>query len=208
MLTWSSRKPERSNILSLFSLTGLQCMYLAKSFIAQATHLFINLDWKASDQHLPITLHCIKQLVGIHKEAGETIIHSVVDFLYTIVPAYFDYIERHQLLINLALGLPCTLHQLRNFWHTTHIQLLWAFPSFKAIVLLHIRITVLWTIILTIVLDYISSHPVKFIIIAQNADSCCVLVTFNWMRVDFADLADSEDLSSSSMPVHCRQWLW
>jgi len=52
--TWPCGKANRSNIVALFVLTWLKFMYLTKSSIAPAIHLFINWYSQASTHHSPI----------------------------------------------------------------------------------------------------------------------------------------------------------
>ena len=51
--TWPGGKAERSDILAMFALTRPKFMYLDKSFIAPAIHLFINRYLQATAHHSP-----------------------------------------------------------------------------------------------------------------------------------------------------------
>ena len=73
-------------------------MYLAKSFIAPAIHLFINQYLQATAHYLPIIYLQLKLLVKIHTEAGERLTHPVLLFLHSLITPCFDCIDRYQQL--------------------------------------------------------------------------------------------------------------
>jgi hypothetical protein len=78
-------------------------MYLAKSFIAPAIHLIINQYSQATAYHSPNIYLKVKHSVKIHKEAGETFMHSVLLYLHCLTAANFVCIGRHQQLVILSL---------------------------------------------------------------------------------------------------------
>jgi len=149
--TWPCGKAERSNILALFAHTWPKFMFLAKSFIVPAIHLFINRYLQASAHHSPIIYLQLKHAVKIHKEAGETLMHSVLLFCHSLVPSCFDCIDRHQHLVSLSLWIPCRPNQSGNIWRGDHILLLLVFRILDAIVLVHIGFNVRRAIIFTVI---------------------------------------------------------
>ena len=70
--TWPCGKAEPRNILALFALILLKFIYLAKTIIAPAIHLFINWYSQATAHHWPIIYLSMKLTVMLHKEAGDT----------------------------------------------------------------------------------------------------------------------------------------
>jgi len=140
--TWPCGKAKCSNILALFALTRLKFMCLAKRFIPPAVYLFINRYSHAIAHHSPMIYLQLKLLGKIHKEAGETLTHSVILFLHSLIPPRFKSVDHHQHLFSLSLWLPCSPNQLGNIWRGAHIPLLRAFRILNAIVLLQIRFNV------------------------------------------------------------------
>jgi hypothetical protein len=89
-------------------------MYLAKMFIAPAIYLFINRYSQAAAHHSPIIYLSLKHSVKIHKEAGETLTHSVRLSPPSLVPSLFDCIDRHQHLFSVSRIPPCRPNQTGN----------------------------------------------------------------------------------------------
>jgi len=144
-------KPERSNILARFAPTWLEFIYLAKRFIAPAIHLFINQYSQATAHRSPIIYLQLKLSVKLHKEAGETLTHSVQPFLRSLVPPRFYCIDHHKHLFSLALEHPGWPNQSGIIWGGIHIPLLWAFRILNAIALLHIRLNVCHSIFVGVI---------------------------------------------------------
>ena len=71
-----------------------------------------------------------------------------------------------------------------------------------------IRLVVCSAIIFSVIWIIEVAIPVQPIMGVRNAFRCAIIMTFDWMTVDSPDLADIEDLSSSSSEVLCRQSWW
>jgi hypothetical protein len=141
----------------------------------------------------------------IHKEAAESLTHSVIRVLHSRFPSRFDCVDRHEHLFSMCFWLPCRTNQSENIWRGTHIALLWGVRMLDALVLVHIRFNVRCAIIFSVIW-IISGHiPVKPIFSVLNAFRCAILLTFKWMMVDSPDSVDIEDLSSSSRKFLSRQ---
>jgi hypothetical protein len=136
--TWPCHQVRRSDILALFAVIQLKCMYCAKSFIAPAIHLFSNGYFQANDHHSLVIYIELKLSVKKHKEAGETLRYFVVDVLRFCNPAPVDCIDRHYDVCRMLLSLLSCTTQCRNIWHNAHLSLLWAFWIINAIVLRYI----------------------------------------------------------------------
>jgi len=183
-------KAKRSNILALFTLTGLKMMYLAKRFIAPAIHLFINRYSQATTHHLPMIYLSQKLSVKLHKEAGELLMHSILLCLQSFISPRFYCIDHHQHLFSLSLQLWCWPNQSRNSSRGTCILLVWVFRIVDAIVLLVIRFIVCCTIVFAVIWIIQVAIPVKLIFSVRNPFWCANLITFYRMTVDSPDSAD------------------
>jgi len=100
-------------------------MYPVKSCIAPAIHLFINRYSQVTAHHMAMIYLYRKLSVKIHKESGETLTHSVVHFLPSLIPPRFDCIDSHQNIFGPSLRLPCRLNQSVHIWDCADILLLW-----------------------------------------------------------------------------------
>jgi hypothetical protein len=107
---WPCGKAKRSNILALFALTRQKFMYLGKSFIAPAIHLIFNWYPQATAPHLSIVYLQLKLSDKIHKEAAETLTHSVLLFVRSLDSPCFDCIDHLQHFSSLSHGLWCRLN--------------------------------------------------------------------------------------------------
>jgi len=126
-------------------------MYLAKSFIVPAIYLFINHSSQATAYYSPIIYLQLKLSVKIHKEPGETLTHSVLLFLHSLIPPRFDCIDRHEHLFSLSLWLLCRPNRLGNLSHSAHIRLLWSFRMLSDIIFLYIRVNVCHAIVFAVI---------------------------------------------------------
>jgi len=206
--SWPCGKAERSNILALIALARLKFTYLAKRFIPPAIHLFINRYLQATPHHSPMIYLSPKLLVKIHQEVGETLIHSVLLYLHSLIPPRFDCINSPQHLFSLSHWLPCRQNQSGNIWRGTHIPLLWAFCLLDAILLLYVTFTLCRAIVLAVIWIIQVPTPVKPIFGIRNAFWCTIIITVDLMTVDSSHSADISYLSSSSREVLCTQSCW
>ena len=87
IVTWPCGKIECSNILALFALRWPKVIYPGKRFIAPAIHLNINQYSQATAHHTQIICLKLRFLVMLHKEAGETLTHSDIHFLRSLLPS-------------------------------------------------------------------------------------------------------------------------
>jgi len=99
-------KAKRSNILALSALTGPEFVYLAKVFIAPPIHLFGNRYLQATAYNSPKIYLKLKLSVKLHREAAETLMHSVLLVPYCLIPPLFYCIHHHQHHFSLSLWLP------------------------------------------------------------------------------------------------------
>jgi len=143
-------KAKCSNFLGLFAPTWLKLIYLAIRFIAPAIHLFINRYTQAAAHRPPMIYLQLQLLVKLYKEPGETLTHSVLLFLYSLIPPRFYCINCHQHLCSLSLWLPCRPNQSWNIWHSTQIPLLCAFQILNAHALLCIRFNIYRAIVIAV----------------------------------------------------------
>jgi len=134
----------------LFLLIRQKFIYFAKSFIAPAIHLFINPYPQATVHHLCIIYLELNLLDKIHKEASETLTHSVLLFLYTFIPACFHCIDCNQHRFNHSLRLWCRPNQSGNIWEGARIPLNWALRMLDAIVLLSVKFTICRSIVIAV----------------------------------------------------------
>ena len=95
-------KAERSNILSLFTLTWLKIIYLAKRFIAPTVHLFSNRYSQSTAYCSPIIYLWLPLSFKQHAKAGELLMYSVRLFLHSFTPPHFCCIDYYQHYFNLC----------------------------------------------------------------------------------------------------------
>jgi len=143
-------KAERSNILALFALPWLKFIYLAKTFIAPAIHLLIYRYSQTTAHHSAIIYLQPTVSVKLHKEAGETLTHSVLHFLHSLIPPCFYCINHHQDLFGLSIWLSCWPNHSGHIWGGSHIPLLWAIQILDAIALLNIRFNICHAIVFAV----------------------------------------------------------
>jgi len=165
-------------------------MYLFKWFIAPAIHLFINRYSHATAHHSPIIYLQSTLSVKIHKEAGETLMHSVLHFLHSLITPCFDCIHPHQHCFIPSLWLPCRPDQSGNSWQGAHIPLLLAVRILRAMVLLYIWFNVHHAIVFADIRMIEVPILVKPIFSVRNGVRCAILFTFAWMTFDCSDWAD------------------
>jgi hypothetical protein len=183
-------KAERSHILALCTLTWQQFMYVAKSCIAPATHLFINRYPQATAHHLPIIYLQLKLSDKIHTEAGATWTHSVLLFFHSLIPPRFRCIDRHQQIHGLSPRHSCRPNQSGNMWRGAYMLLPWALRNRNAIALLCMSFNVRHTIVIDVIWIISIPIPVKPIFSVRNAFKCAILIPFDWITVYSPDSAD------------------
>jgi len=183
-------KARRGSILALFSLILLKFIYLAKGFIAPDIQVFINWFSQATSHHSPITYFQLKIFVKLHLEAVEPSMHSVLLFLDSLLPPCFYCIDHQKHLFTHCLWRPYWLNQSGNIECDIHIPLLWAFQVINAIVLLYIKFNVCHAIVCAIIWTIQVAIPVQRIFSVQNPLMSTITITFDWMIVVSAGLAD------------------
>ena len=142
-------KAERHNNLALFTLTRLKMMYHGKRLIASGIYLFMDRYSHGTSYHSPIIYLELKLLVMLHT-ARESLTHSVLLFLPSLISPPFCCIDHHEHLFGLSLWLPRGPNQSGHIWHGAHIQLLWALRILDAIVLLYIGLIVCCAILFAV----------------------------------------------------------
>ena len=183
-------------------------MYLATSFIAPAIHLFINRYLQATAHYSPIIYLYLKLSVKIHKEAGETLTHSVlllftslfllISIALTIINTFSAcFFDLRCGLINLGIfGAALT----SRFSGHSGPSILLSSSIPDSIFARQSSSLLLWIIKVPI--------QVKPIFRFRNDLSCAILITFDGTMVDSSDSPDIQYLSSSPREVGCSQrWL-
>jgi len=144
----------------------------------------------------------------LHKDAGETLTHSVLHFLHSLIPPHFDCIECQQHHFSLSLWLPYWPNQSGNIWCSTLIPLLRAFRMLDSSVLPNSRFNICCAIVFTDIWIIQVAIPVKPIFVVRNALRWAIRISFDWMTVESSDSADIAYLSSSPREVLWRQSWW
>ena len=138
------------------------------------------------------------------QEAGETLTHSVLLFLHSLIPTCFHCIDCHQQLFSVSVRFPCRSNQSGNIWRNTHIPLQYTFQIVDEVAIPNVRFTVCCPIVFGVICIVQVPIPVKPIIHCRNVFRCAVLR----MTVDSSDSANISYLSWSSRAVLCRQSWW
>jgi len=179
-------------------------MYLAKILIAPAINLSINRYSHTPAHLLSIIYLQLKLSVEMMQEAGETLTHSVLLFLHSLIPTCFHCIDCHQQLFSVSVRFPCRSNQSGNIWRNTHIPLQYTFQIVDEVAIPNVRFTVCCPIVFGVICIVQVPIPVKPIIHCRNVFRCAVLR----MTVDSSDSANISYLSWSSRAVLCRQSWW
>ena len=94
---WDSAmlQAEKNNVVAMFYLTKLLCIYLGHQLIAPAVYLCINRYRQATVHHTPRIELYLKLPVMLHNQAGDTLTHSVLLILRSLVPPCFYCTDHH-----------------------------------------------------------------------------------------------------------------
>jgi len=154
---------------------------------------------------MQLLIHLPQYLSWWNSHSNNILTNSVLHFLVSFAPPCFHCSDCHQPCFGLIHWPLCWPNQSANMWSRTHIRVLWAFRSIKAILNFDIRfvewvavvIADIWIIEVTIADNSISS--------VGNAFRWNIVITFGWMTADSPDSADISCFSPSSREVPCRQ---